>query len=103
VLAGVVILGRAPLLHADPPAKTTTITIPDMDCPTCAKSVVGHLKQVAGVANVQVDLKATVAIVMAQPGRRASPRALWEAVEKAGHQPSRLQGPDGTFTTKPKS
>jgi len=28
---------------------------------------------------------------------------LWEAVERAGYQPSRLQGPGGVFTSKPKS
>src|SRR5262249_43948091 len=43
------------------------------------------------------------AVVMPKPGQAVSPRALWEAVEKAGKTPTKLEGPSGTFTARPRS
>jgi len=78
----------------------TTITVPTMDCAGCAKNVAARLKQVPGVASAQANLQAQTITVTPQQAQVLSPRALWEAVEKARHRPSRLEGPSGTFTAK---
>jgi copper chaperone CopZ len=96
------ILAVAPL-WAQSAAMSTTITIPRMDCPTCAGKVEAKLNEVPGVAALRTDVEKRTVVVTPRNGVVLSPRALWEAVEKGGKMPSRLQGPSGTFTTKPKS
>jgi Cu+-exporting ATPase len=89
------------LVHAaDPP--TTTISVQGMHCAGCASKVGGKLKAVAGVSDADVDAAKAIAVVTAKPNAAPSPRALWEAVEKAGYKPTKLVGPAGTFVAKPK-
>lgn len=84
----------------DPPA--TTITIPEMDCAGCAKKVGGKVGEVAGVGKVEYSVEGRFLKVTPKDGATLSPKALWEAVEKGGKDPSKLEGPAGTFTKKPK-
>lgn len=85
---------------ADP--KPTTITVSEMDCPSCAKKIADQLAKVEGVAKAEADVKTKVVKVTAKAGHTPSPKALWEAVEKLDKTPTRLDGPGGVFTTKPK-
>jgi copper chaperone CopZ len=80
---------------------TTTIHINDMHCPTCAKRIASRLYTVAGVVRVSTDVAKGVAIVTPQSNRQPSPRGLWDAVEKAGFQPTKIEAPNGTYTEKP--
>lgn len=100
VLAIIALVGNS-LWAADP--VPTKITVAGMDCAGCAKKVASKLKEVPGVAVVQTDVKAKTATVVARAQAVLSPRALWEAVEKAGDKPVKLEGPTGTFTKKPQS
>ncbi len=81
----------------------TIISVPSMHCMSCAKKITAQLGSVPGVASVQVNMEAKALIVQPQAQTVPSARAQWEAVEKAGYQPSRLQGPNGTFASKPSS
>ncbi len=81
----------------------TTITVPDLHCAGCAKGVTAKLSAVQGVKEVKVDLEAKTFTVTPQAQTVLSPRALWEAVEKAKKQPTKLEGPGGKFTEKPKA
>lgn len=83
-------------------SKTTTITISDLHCEACAKKVAKKLASVKNVASASVDVKSTKATVKPKEDASASPKSLWEAVEAAGYTPTKLEGPDGTFTEKPK-
>lgn len=104
MLGSLAILAAAIALTAAEPKSTidTTITIKDMQCPMCAKKVTQKLKAVSNVADVKTDVETSLATVSPQKGKSASGRALWEAVESAGYKPIKLQGPGGTFTSKPK-
>jgi Cu+-exporting ATPase len=87
---------------AQPPQATTTkISLAKLDCTGCLKKITGQLTQVAGVDSVQGDLPTATLRVTHKPGMSPSPKALWEAVEKAKHVPTRLEGPSGTFTARP--
>jgi copper chaperone CopZ len=86
---------------ADP--KPTTITITEMDCPSCAKKIADKLAKVEGVAKAEADVKTKTVKVTPKPGLAPSPKELWEAVEKLEKTPTRLDGPSGVFTTKPKA
>ena len=97
-LAGLFLLA-AHARAADPPA--TTITVPEMDCASCAKKVGGKVAEVPGVAKVEYSVEARTLKVTPKAGATLSPKALWEAVEKGGKDPSKLEGPGGTFTKKP--
>ena len=101
-VAALAVLALGGALRAAPPV-VTTITIPDMHCQGCAKKVAAQLYQVRGVAAVQANVQAKTITVNPQGQAILSPRALWEAVEKADKQPTRLEGPNGTFTAKPQS
>ena len=79
----------------------TTITVPGIGCKCCAKKVSACLAAVPGVGDVQTT--AAAAVVKPKAGVTLSPRALWEAVEQADKEPTKLEGPAGTFTSKPQS
>ena len=94
-----VMLLSAQARAADPPA--TTITVPEMDCSSCAKKVGGKVAEVTGVAKVEYSVEARTLKVTPKPGATLSPKSLWEAVEKGGKDPSKIEGPGGTHTKKP--
>lgn len=81
---------------------TTTITVERM-CETCAKKIVVKLKKMPEVTNVKTDLKAKTISVTPKSNKTLSPKLLWETVEGGGERPVKLEGPGGTYTTKPKS
>jgi len=80
---------------------TTTIRVKDMHCEACAAKIRRGLFAVPGVVNVKTNVKAHMAVVSPQQNRQPSPRAMWEAVEKAGFEVTQLAGPAGIFTEKP--
>ncbi len=85
------------------PTMKTTITLEVLSCEGCAKNVAAKLLEIRGVAKVKTDLKTKSATITPKEETLLSPRQLWEAVEKAGKKPIKLQGPNGTFTSKPKT
>lgn len=95
------ILFGSPTAQAAP--TPTAIVVTKMHCNGCAKKIVKTLSAVPGVASVQVDLPAKRLIVTPQQQAVISPRALWEAVEKAGEMPIKLEGPNGAFDSKPQA
>lgn len=96
------ILAAAPSAWAGDP-KPAMISVPDIHCAGCAKKVTTHLTAVAGVEKAEVDLNAKTFKIVAKQKATISPKALWEAVEKAGYTPNKLECPSGTFTAKPQS
>ncbi len=77
----------------------TMITAPDMDCASCAMKVGGEAA-VPGVAKVGYNVPARA--VTPKAGEAPSPKTFWEAVVAAGQNRSKLEGPGGVFTAKPK-
>ena|SRR5687768_7615194 len=88
-----------PLLAASP---STVIQIEDMHCANCARKIASKLYGVPGVVEVRTNVAADTATVLPQQRRQPSPKAMWEAVEKAGFKPVKLEGPQGAFTSKPR-
>jgi hypothetical protein len=82
------------------PADTTVITVKSL-CPTCGKKIVQKLSKLPQVQNVTMDVAQGTLTVLCVPGGSVSPRDMWETVERGGEQPIKLEGPAGTFTTKP--
>jgi copper chaperone CopZ len=85
------------------PLGRSVITVPTMDCAGCAKKVVGLVQTVPGVGQVTPNVEARALVVLAQPNVGVSPRGLWDAVQKAGYVPSKLESPYGVFTTRPQN
>lgn len=79
----------------------TWVFVTDMHCGACAKKIARKLYAVPGVVKVQTSVKKSVAVVTPQKTRQVAPRAVWEAVEKAGFKPVKLVGPAGTYRAKP--
>lgn len=79
----------------------TTLTVPDLDCPSCAKKLAAKLGVVAGVATVEPNVEAKTVKVTPKAGSSISPKELWEASDLGGWTPTKLEGPSGTFTEKP--
>ena len=73
-----------------------------MHCASCAKQIAGKLYAVPGVVKVSTDVKKGVAVIVPQPTKNPSPKAIWEAVEAATFEPVRIASPLGTFTEKPR-
>ena len=102
VAVGVFLSGWAVAAQPAPAPIPTTITAPDMDCASCAKKVGGKVAEVKGVGKVEYNVQARTITVTPKAGETLSPKAMWEAVVAGGQEPSKLAGPAGTFTTKPK-
>lgn len=100
VAAMVAFVAGSSALAAEP--VTTNISVEGMHCPSCAKKIVAKLKAVPGVAEVKVNVKEELLTVSTKPKQKPSPRALWEAIERAGYKPVKIEGPSGTFEEKPK-
>lgn len=81
--------------------RPTTITVPELDCPSCAKKITDAIGKLDGVAKAEADVKSKTIRVTPKAGLVPSPKGLWEAVEKSNKTPTRLEGPSGVFTTKP--
>jgi copper chaperone CopZ len=82
---------------------STVIEVDNMHCANCARKIASKLFGVPGVVEVKCNVAANTATVMPQQRRQPSPKALWEAVEKAGFKPVKLVGPQGSFTNKPRA
>ena len=82
---------------------TTVVTIEGEMCGGCVKKIKAALSEVKGIAEVTGDSKTKRVTITPSPAVDLSPRALWEAIEKAGKKPVLLAGPHGTFKSKPKS
>jgi len=81
----------------------TMLTIKGMHCASCAKKVTAKLKQVKGVGKITIDPKKGLGFIEPKNVKQPpSPRAQWEAVEKAGFKTLRLAGPFGKFNKKPR-
>jgi Cu+-exporting ATPase len=98
----VAFLTTAASLRAASPA-TTLIEVHNMHCAACARKIAGKLYAVPGVVAVRTDVAANTATITPQQQRQPSPKAMWEAVEKAGFKPIKLEGPAGTFSSKPRA
>ena len=81
----------------------TVITIDGMHCEGCAKKITKKLKAVKDVASATADMKSGKVTVVPAKSKSASAKLLWEAVEAASYTPTKLEGPGGTFTKKPKA
>lgn len=82
-------------------AAATKIAVDGMTCAGCAKTVGKAVSAVEGVESAVADVKTKTLTVTAKKGASPSPRAMWEAVEKAGYAPTRIEGAAGTFDKKP--
>ena len=98
---GLALVATTQIRAAD--AKPTVITVSNIHCAGCAKKVTDQLATVAGVAKTEADVTAKTVKITPKANATLSPKALWEAVEKADKTPTKLEGPSGTFTAKPKS
>ena len=100
-LVAAVLLSLVSNLSAAGPA-WTSIAVKEMCCGGCAQKIAARLYAVRGVTEVRVDMDKKTLFIAPQQNAVLSPRAMWEAVEKAKDVPLRLAGPSGTFTEKPK-
>ncbi|MBN9122251.1 MAG: heavy-metal-associated domain-containing protein [Planctomycetes bacterium] len=99
VAAGLILGGWNVAVATDP--VPTKITVPDMDCASCAKKVGNKVAEVKGVGKVEYSVEGRYISVTPKAGEAISPKSLWEAVENAKLAPSKLEGPAGVFTKKP--
>ena len=93
---------------ADQPAQpvradvaASKISVEGMSCAGCEKAVGKALAAVEGVESAVADVKTKTLTVVAKKGATPSPKAMWEAVEKAGYTPTRIEGAAGTFERSP--
>ena len=83
--------------------EVTTVHVKDMHCEHCAQKIARKLFAVKGVVKVQASVKHDLVLITPQAGKAISARAIWEAVVAGEAEPTKLVGPSGTFTSKPRS
>ena len=77
------------------------VTIPNMHCEGCAKKIRSRLFAVPGVAKVSTTLSRNLAEIEPSPGRTVSVFEVWDSLEKAKFEPSKIISPEGEFDEKP--
>src|SRR5947208_11596704 len=87
--------------QAASPVPYTTIHVHNMHCGECAKKIARKLYAIPGVVEVRADVNNNIAYVVPQKDKSLSAKSMWEAVEGAGFQVAKLEGPQGTFVAKP--
>lgn len=88
-------------LEAKEKPAATVMTVKEM-CGGCVKKITKHLQPMEGIAAIQCDIKAKTVKVTPKGGHTLSPKGLWTAMDEIGKTPTKLVGPSGTFTSKPK-
>ncbi len=83
----------APTVAQEMTARSATITVDGLSCPFCAYGLEKHLKRVAGVERVDINMKDGKAIVHLKPGAQVDDAALKAAVKKAGFTARRITRP----------
>ncbi len=63
---------------------SATIRVDGLSCPFCAYGLEKHLKKIAGVEGVEINMKSGKAIVRLKPDVQVDDAALKTAVKKAG-------------------
>lgn len=66
------------------------IEVQGMSCPFCVYGVEKSLKQITGVEDAEVDLKAGLARVRMQPDAEPNPERFREAILDAGFTPGKI-------------
>ncbi len=103
-LAGAAVLlmvFAATFVEAAETPTATVITVGEM-CGGCVKMINGKFDNVKGIASVRCDIKTKSVTLTPANGYRLRPRVLWEMMDEIGKTPTKLAGPDGVFTSKPK-
>lgn len=88
---------------AEQETAVTTIHIEKMHCGNCAQKIARRLYTVASVQQVKTNHKAGIAKVISSAEKQPVPRALWDAVVKAGFKPVKLVTPSAEFNGRPRS
>lgn len=101
-LLGVLVLSSTATAWSASPVHYSTIYVDDMHCADCAKKIASRLYAVKGVVEVRADVPKSIAYVVPQKDKQLAARELWEAVEKAGFKPIKLETPQGVYKSKPK-
>jgi len=63
---------------------SASIQVDGLSCPFCAYGLEKHLKKIAGVEGVEINMKSGKAIVRLKPDAQVDDAALKAAVKKAG-------------------
>lgn len=104
MMAFLTLATAAGLISAQTPAPAfTRVKVEGMDCMGCAKKINKKVMAVPGVAEMRVDLKSRTIWAIHRPGQTPSARAIWEAIERADHTPTRMDTPSGSHTARPTS
>ena len=92
----------SPLSAADPqPQYAAILSVKNMCCAKESVPAIKELSKVPGVGRVSVDYK-TRSLMIEPTKVAASPRAIWEAAERAKIGPIRLDTAQGVYTSKPR-
>jgi copper chaperone CopZ len=78
----------------------TVITVGEM-CGGCVKKINAKFENVNGIGSVSCDIPTKTVTLTPASGYRLKPRVLWEMMDEIGKTPTKLVGPNGTFTEKP--
>ncbi|MEM6470629.1 MAG: heavy-metal-associated domain-containing protein [Planctomycetota bacterium] len=79
----------------------TTVTVGHM-CSGCVKTITTRFKREKSVNKIECDIDAKTVTLTPAKDVKLSSLAVWEIFEKIRKKPTKLVGPDGTFTSKPK-
>ncbi len=101
-LAAILLIAANTTTFAEESANSTiSIHIADMHCQHCAKKISGKLYTVKGVKNVKTMLEDGLAEVTPSKQQMPSLKTLWEVLEEADFEPTKIVVGDKVYDKKP--
>ena len=94
-------ISAQPALGDEKKLVNTTVTVGEM-CGGCVKQITARFDKEKSVAKIKCDIDTKSVEIFPAKDVRLSPLGIWEILESIGKKPSKLVGPEGTFTSKPK-
>lgn len=82
-------------------SRATVVTVSEM-CGGCVTKITKHFSEVKEIAELKCDVPTKSVNFIPKKGNELSPFKIWEEMEKIGKAPTKLVGPSGTYTSKPK-
>ncbi len=73
----------------------------NMCCAHESVPAIKELSRVPGIGRVTADHQKRTLLISPKPGAAPSPRAIWEAAERAKIEPIQLATPEGVYKGKP--
>jgi hypothetical protein len=87
---------------AEEAEKTNTVVTVSEMCGGCDKKITKRFEDEKDVSKIECSIEKKTVTLVPKEGVKLNAKKVWEIMEGISKTPTKLESPEGTFTTKPK-